>query len=235
MKKTLTAALALSTFAGLALATSIETPKAGFLTVDGPTSGETLVCSPFESFEGTATLGDIVGTSGASICVVSSGAKRLFTASWDTEKKGWFPTGSSVSSNDFPLARGTSVLFSGSSASLMFSGNLAASANVTNDLAAGEYAPVGNVSAATTGKKLGDFSLIGCDPAKDYVVISGTKYVYYSGHWYTREAFLSSSFTSNVDETVDIPYCGGIAVICAGNPKRGAARTGLKVALPGIY
>ena len=238
MKKTLTAALALTAFAGIAFAdkATIDTQVAGCLSVTGAAS-EKLVCNPFNNITNTAsgayTLGDIVGYGDATISVISADAKRLFTVTWNND--GWYAkAGDTVSSNDYPLARGTSIVFSGSGAKLYFSGSRPESANVPKDLTAGKYAAVGNVSVATTGKTLGDFSLVSCDPAKDYVIVAGTKYVYYNSNWYTKTNFMASSFGSNANST-PIDPCEGIAVVCAGNPKRGAARTGLKVNLPGTY
>ena len=235
MKKTLTAALALSTFAGLALATStIDTQVAGCLAVTGGAK-EKLVCNPFNNIANTNsaayTLGDIVGEDGVTISVISENARILFEVNWDAEKQGWYSGGSS--SNDYPLARGTSILFSGNGKKLYFSGSRPASVNVPKDLTAGKYAAVGNVSVSTTAKTLRNFSLEGCDPAKDYVIISGTKYVYHNGNWYTKENYMSSLFTSNAND-VEVPTCGGIAVVC-GTVKRGSARTGLKINLPGTY
>ena len=241
MKKTLTAALALTAFAGIAFAdqekATIDSQFTGCLpfTSTGNSSGQ-LVCNPFNQMtNGVAKLGDIVGEAGTTISVISENARVLFTIPWSEANQGWCDSGSSVTSNDYPLARGTSVLFEGAAGTkLYFSGSLPANVNVTNNLTAGKYAAVGNVSVdTTTTKTLGDFALIGCDPSKDYVIVKGTKYVYSGGHWYTKDNYMASSFANSADGT-EIAICEGIAVVC-GTVKRGATRTGLKVELPGSY
>ena len=240
MKKTLTAALALTAIAGIAFAdkATVDSQFAGCLSFTG-TASEQLVCSPFEAFEGghTPKLGDFSGESDATICVIAPSGKRLFTVVWvdSGTKHGWYADSSAtVSSNDYPLVRGTSILFSRSGSKLTFSGTLAASEDVEKQLSAGTYAPVGNVSVSSTAKKLKDFKLEGCDPTRDYVIISGQKYVYANSKWYLRSDFLSNGTLDDKGETVSIPAGGGVAVVC-GTAGRGQTRGELSITVPGKY
>lgn len=242
MNKTFTAAIAITAVAGLTSA-EIATAPAGYIPVSG-SSAEKLVCNPFESFsEGATTLGDIDGAElgeNDTICIISTSGKKSLTLTWETKDEshpedGWYVEGATVSSNDYPLARGTSILFkSPANKDIVFAGPLAVSQDVETPLAAGAYVPVGNISIDPVGKTLGDFEFNGCDYAKDYIVHNGTKYVYYGGHWYAKADFLSSgTAATKMDSTAIVP-CGGIAVVC-GAAKRGLTRSGLSIKIPGTY
>jgi hypothetical protein len=242
MNKTFTAAIAITAVAGLASA-DIATDPAGYIPVSG-SSSEILVCNPFNSFsEGATTLRDIDGSElgeNDTICIISTSGKKSLTLTWQNKDEtypedGWYVEGATVSSNDYPLARGTSILFkSPANKDIVFAGPLAVSQDVEKPLTAGTYAPVGNISIDPDGKTLGDFEFIGCDYAKDYIVNSGTKYVYYGGHWYSKADFLSQGTAATKQDSTPIDPCGGIAVVC-GTAKRGLSRSGLSIKLPGTY
>lgn len=198
MKKTLTAALALSTFAGLALATStIETPKAGCISVDA--SSSMFVINPFAPFEGsTLTLGDIDGSAAPNgfLRVYTANGKKAFDAKWNNGAWcEWSDSRYGASSNDYPLARGASVMFVNDSASetLTVAGVLSES-NETVTCDRGQNF-VGNI--APVAKNLTTFTVGGSfDPWSDYVATAdGTKYVYDGGNWYLRSDYLGTATT----------------------------------------
>lgn len=215
MKKTLTAALALSTFAGLALATStIETPKAGCISVDA--SSSMFVINPFAPFEGsTLTLGDIDGSAAPNgfLRVYTANGKKAFDAKWNNGAWcEWSDSQYGASSNDYPLARGASVMFVNDSASetLTVAGVLSES-NQTVTCVRGQNF-VGNI--APIAKNLTTFTVGGSfDPWSDYVATAdGTKYVYYGGNWYLRSDYIGTAATINPVTSVTINAGEGFRV-----------------------
>ena len=226
MKKTLTAALALSTFAGLALATStIDTAPAGCI----EKNTEDLVCNPFVPFTNptaTPTLGDLDGSmldSSDCICLVSpKGAMtRLY---W--HDNAWYDAsvgGTCLSSET--LARGDAIQFHRVSGKLLISGlltNVVVDAKAANN---GGYTLFGNASPVATN--LAAFAVSGgsYDPAKDYVVLNETKYIYADGHWYTREG-------NALSDSVPVAAGQGLFLFCKKRSRGWVAPT---ITVPGTY
>lgn len=231
MKKTLTAALALSTFAGLALATStINTQQAGCVEV----GVGNFVLNPFSSFSGTAnpTLADFDGSSIAVgsgyIRVISDKGKELFSAAYlpsnhasASNGAGWYTviTGGSSSygecKNSYSLTRGQSIQFYGSGVTLSMAGNINTGDAVLT-LSAGHNF-IGNVSPVA--KSLTSVSIANFDPdGGDYVFVNGAKYAYYGGKWYDFDAFRAaasvSSLTPVANNAVTINAGYGFRVYC---------------------
>jgi hypothetical protein len=227
MKKTLTAALALTAFAGIAFAdqekATIDTQQAGCI----EKTGSGLVCNPFDSFTNSVPkLGDIDGSAlanGESISLVSpNGRANRFT--WSAG--GWYDTNNNCS-NSLEFARGDAVYLNKTSNghSLILAGDLTAASVDAKVVENGGYTFFGNASPVV--KKLGDFEInpLGSyDVARDYVVIGATnttKYVYSGGHWFTKEG-------NNDADSVDVAAGEGLFIFCKKRP-RGWVAPSIKV------
>jgi len=211
MKKTLTAAVALSAIAGLALAT-IETPAAGY--VDVETSA--FVLNPFTAFDGALSLGDIEGTDGAVLRVIYPNGKKAFEVAWDSAANpaGWYD--GAGCSNAFALVRGQSVQFISDNDTLTMAGVLTNS-NASVTCVAGHNF-VGNV--APVAVSLTSVSIANFDAdSGDYAFVDGSKYAYYGGNWYGfnefRAAASVSSLTPVANNAITIAPGTGFRVFCS--------------------
>lgn len=205
MKKTLTAAIAIAATAGLSMA-AIETAPAGYAESADTTAAQ-YVCNPFNSFSGNApTLGDLDGSAlnygEDKIIIIGADGRKLFTAKYlfsGTENAGWYEDlgegYGSVSSNSFPLARGTAVQFTGGSSAKLFMAGPLNSADAEPPLRSG-YSFVGNASAVTNNLNAvvlgGNYKF-----QNDYIILDNVKYVYlptargsYEAGWYLRDYLL---------------------------------------------
>ena len=252
MKKTLTAALALSTFAGLALATSsIDTDPAGCLAITNAASTSSFIINPFDAFEGGLTLGDIDGSEGDTtdgfICVYNSNGKKLFFAKWRTVDTvtGWWTmadSNPSVFTNSHPLARGDSVQFtSGESEKVLYvAGTI--SDNSDPVYLNKNHNFVGNI--APVDKDLGLFSLSGAkyDPFSScYVYVNGNKLVYLdsttagwvglSGGWYLKSEINGPHPENATKQDTTIKRGMGFRVYC---PQADGTASGVVLNCPGI-
>ena len=236
MKKTFTATLALSALASLALATSIDTPAAGYIEMTGSSSAQ-LVSNPFWSFTNDVmTLGDIDGSlldSGDAIKVINSNGKVLFAAGW--YDGAWYDFSDNnhvASSNSFPLARGTSIQFvSDNGKSLVFSGVL------TNVDATVTYTAKGNVFAGNVSpvaKTLASLSFSNFRPDYDFVDVGGEKYVYVpkKGKWYKRSDYQNATSYSGLTDysSTSIAAGQGVRIYCGR-----ASANDLTATFPGSY
>lgn len=188
MKKTLTAALALTAFSSIAFAdkATIDTDPAGCLAITNAASTSSFIINPFDAFEGGLTLGDIDGTEAANglIKVFNSNGKKLFEAHWYTyqEKTGWWTWEGSnpvTFTNSHPLARGDSIQYTSASTEqvLYVAGTINDAGAPINLIKNHNF--VGNV--APVDKTLGQFTLSGdnYDPFSScYVYVNGNKLVY---------------------------------------------------------
>ena len=119
MKTTVTAAFAIASLAGMAMA-EIATPAAGYTDFTGSSTAQ-YVCNPFNSFtNATPKLGDIDGSAlddaDDYIKVINSAGALVFRATWKTVNgvTGWYDAENALK-NDYVLARGNSIQFNGES------------------------------------------------------------------------------------------------------------------------
>ena len=226
MKKTLTAALALTAFAGFAYAASIGTPAAGYI----EKSTQELVCNPFVPFDNPVsvpTLGDIDGSSlgnGDWIGLVAPDGK-MTKFYW--HDNGWYDAQSNGNSaNDVVLVRGDAIQFHRASGTLAFSGIITNCEVVAKTANNGGYTVFGN--ASPVDKDLYDFSISGADydPARDYVSCNGGMYVFQNNKWYEKD---SGDEVSRGDVTV--PAGKGLFLCCQKRRKW----TAPTITVPGTY
>lgn len=232
MKKTLTAAVALSAIAGLAMA-AIETAPAGYAETTG-SSTAILVCNPFLTFEGTTgtTLGDIDGSNldtADYIQVVGADGKSLKKAKWHDGH--WYDFTENTLADSYALSRGISVRFvSTENKAILFSGVIG-TANVPVPYSVKGNVFVGNPSAVA--KTLGDFTFSTFKPDYDFVEINGVKYVLVSKKgvtkWVTQEAYRAGGSLASMAD------CGSLSIPSGAGVRfyNGKAKTSATVTLPG--
>lgn len=158
MKTTVTAAFAIASLAGMAMA-EIATPAAGYTDFAGSSSAQ-YVCNPFNSFTNASpTLGDIDGSALAEstdyIKVLSTAGSCLLEAKYRTVNgvTGWFDS-NDVNQSGYALARGNAIQFCGpSGGKLVIAGYLDGAAK-TFTLTANVQNWIGNTSALP--KTVGD-------------------------------------------------------------------------------
>lgn len=242
MNKTFTLALAAASIAGMICA-EIATPPAGYVEVAG-TSSAKFVANPFLSFDNGAatTLADIDGSflgENATIKLYNAKGKvtatyywldaaaataASTTAGWNTKEDTTYTYAGNTT-----LTRGDAISFKNGEntdgQNLVFAGTLTDASRSVTCVKGQNY--VGNVSPVA--KTLSAFSVAGSfDPWSDYVVIGSTKYVYDSGHWYLRDAFLSDGDLVAQDSLVTIAAGTGFRVYTP-------SAAGTTVSLPGGF
>lgn len=226
MKKTLTAALAISAIASLALATEISTSNVAValdLTEAAGFSG--FISNPLG-----AKLGDIDGsataTSGAKIRVINPTGIKAFDAVW--YNGGWklFENSNYTDSMDnYVLSRGQSVQFivpSNGEAQTLYVAGILNEDNISPTLATGAYNFLGN--ASVSDKTLADITVANLDSRNgDYVWLSGNrKLAFYNNKWYDYAAFRQATTTAPTEvsaSTVTIPAGSGFYVYLHGKTR----------------
>lgn len=231
MNKMFTTAMAIAAVAGLASA-DIETPTAGYKEVS--VSGTEFIGTPFASFTSTnvaATIGDIIGTDGDKINVISAAGKKLFTATYDTD--GWYVD--EACSNSYPLARGTAVQFvAGSNSDKLFMAGSLVSEDVNVTLGA-QNNFIANASAFS-GTTLGDFVVSG-DSYKpmgsDYFLVDGQKVVYLNEATASKAKLAAGWYLKSALKKPSTAVCQNSTQIAVGKGFRCVLTTGATITVPG--
>lgn len=223
MKKTLTAALAISAIASLALATEISTSNVAVALDITEAAG----FSGFISNPLGAKLGDIDGstTSGVKIRVINPTGSKAFDAVWNDGWKLFENSAYGESKDNYVLSRGQSVQFivpaNGEAQTLYVAGVLNTD-NISPTLATGAYNFLGN--ASVNDKTLADITVANLDSRNgDYVWLSdGTKLAFYNNKWYNYAAFRQATTTAPTEvsaSTVTIPAGSGFYVYLHGKTR----------------